>query len=103
MTVLPELWQKRYPKIIKATLEIAYDNSGINRNRSEEDVLNDLKTYLFIGDLSETDLCERFLETLSDEDLVIVCTGEESEQDAILARGPSMLDGLLVGIFNEVI
>ncbi len=103
-----------FPGITKAALSLAYDNGGINRERSEEDCLRELGEYL--GEhwlradhagLRTLLFCsligmDRWLSTLSDEELGTACNGEEREAHEVLSRAPLGTDELLNGIFENV-
>lgn len=106
--------REKLPGISKAALEIAYDNGGINRGRSEDDCLKELAAYLQENWLSATHSglktilyanllsIDRWLDQLSAEDLSTACAGEETEADAILVGSPPQTNELLNGIFNHV-
>lgn len=94
-----------YPGIAKATIEMSYANGGISRDRREAEVLKELAKLLTSGvdvamDLTAISL---WLGSLSEDDLLIVVDGEESEQQAILKTAPLGTDQLLNHIFEEVV
>lgn len=94
---------KRFPNIAKAALEISYDNGGINRGRTEAKMLRELGRYL---DGSQYRDClldiDRFLGKLTDDELVAICTAEESERQELIVLGPPFTDALLNEIFEKV-
>ena len=87
--------------IERAHLEIAYDNGGIHRGRSERVAKTELRRFLGTVpyELREIDAG---LSSLSEEQLQVVCAGEETEQIAVLANAPPFTDALLNEIFEEV-
>jgi hypothetical protein len=106
--------RERFPGIAKATLEISYDNGVINRDRSENDCLCELRTYLVKDwlharhaglktiQISTIIAIDHWLSGLSNEDLNTVCNGEETEACTILAAAPPQTADLLNGIFERV-
>lgn len=95
--------EHRFPGIAKATIEMAYDNGGVHRERREHDVLRDLDTVLNDGvaiafNLSEID---KWLATLSDDDLQIAVAGEETEREQLMGTAPPGTDALLDEIFER--
>lgn len=100
--------REEFPGITKAALAISYDNGGINRDRSEALMLNELRRFLnnhvlpcgLRGALLKE--IDEWLATLDDESLDIVCCGEQSEQDEILGVSPAHTDEILTAIFDNV-
>jgi hypothetical protein len=101
--------------IRRAALEMAYDNGAINRERSEEDFLKRLEEWLsnscatidhsglrtsFIISLNEIDA---WLVGISDEAMLIICSGEEVDAKTALFKAPQGTDALLNAIFEEVL
>ena len=93
---------ERFPNIEKAALEIAYDNGGINRDRSEAQQKRDLRSFLLECGLEREHLrdIDTWLGTLSKNDLQTVCAGEYNESQTILANAPMFTDHLLNEIFD---
>ena len=94
----PEKW----PGIKRAALEIALDNGGINRFRSEERQQREFRRWLEKQPQELLPAIDAWLSGLSDEDLQTVCDGEVTEADAILANGPPFTNQLLNDYFDEV-
>jgi hypothetical protein len=94
----------RYHNIEKAHLEIAYDNGGINRDRSAEMATEELRRFLPTLPYSHERLIaiDAWLGGLEEEQLQTVCAGEEAEQDALLAKAPFGTGDLLNAIFDGV-
>lgn len=94
-----------YKNIERAYLEIAYDNGGINRERSEEVALNELRTWLrdYLGS-SRLRVIDTWLETLNEEQLSALCCGSEEEQEQVLVEGevPPLANALLNEIFDNI-
>lgn len=96
-----------FPGLKKAFLEIAYDNGGINRERSEETMLEEASQFLYNNAFKfEYEPMSKWLDELSKEDLSTLCAGEHSEGQEILMRLPPLLrkrtDTLLNQYFDEV-
>lgn len=89
--------------IRKACLLISRSNGGINRNRSESQVLREMQRFL---DLSayrdELPPIDAWLGTLTPEQFETVCDGEMSEADAILKDAPPFTNTLLGDYFEDV-
>lgn len=75
-----DLTINKFPRIRKAIIETGYDNGCINRQFTEEQVVESAwsaATLRFhIGDLT---MNEMYLATLSDEELTEFCCGEQQE------------------------
>jgi len=97
-----ELTEHRHPGIARAALEMSYANGGINRDRSEADVLSDLNVTLAIIEGFKLDLgaIDKWLGALDEEDLLTVVDGEESESDTLTAKAPEGTQPLLNAIFH---
>jgi hypothetical protein len=98
-----DLSTHRFPGIARAALEMAYDNGGINRMRSEQDALRDLDAILTDGADIAFDLpdIDRWLASLSDDDLQTVVAGEETEAAQIIANAPGGTHQILEDIFER--
>lgn len=104
----------QFPGIIKATLSLAYDNGGINRERSERECLRDLSANLRERWLSARHAglrttqyvalkaIDSWLNNLSEESLDTACNGEESEVATMLSSAPHGTTELLNDIFENV-
>lgn len=93
---------ERFPGIKRAALEIAYDNGGINRHRSESAMLQELERFLARQPSELLPDIDRWLLALSDSDLETVCCGEERDQLSIVKSAPPFTHQLLDDYFNEV-
>lgn len=101
----------RYPGIVKATLEMSYDNGGIYSGhgvlptRTEEDVLIALEGVLGAEGVYEDDLqkIDAWLLTLSEDDLQTAVAGEETEMKVLTDKSPdpAKTEGLLNDIFDN--
>ncbi len=93
----------RYPGILRATLAIAYDNGGVNRDRPERAVRDALVLYL-AGYPTQAllDPIDAWLSGLSDEALETCCAGEDTDRATLLAGAPDGANALLNEIFERV-
>lgn len=93
-----------YEFIKSAALLIAYDNGAIHRECSEEDWLDDLDPLLASLDKEDLVTLNTWLGSLSDIDLDILCTGEDTVRKEIEERSPvGGQDGApLVGLLNDI-
>lgn len=106
---------KTFPGIWRAAFELAYDNNGINRDRSEAMFSDDLKKYLETEWLQAdhsglrallycaVKMIDAWLGTLSQNALNTICSGESEEIKESLSSAPPGTDDLLDGIFNSVV
>jgi hypothetical protein len=92
--------QAQFPSIVKAAIEISYDNGGINRFRTEEMMLDDLEVFLNTKDQFVLSMVNRDLKSLTEEELHIACCGEETEMKELYLLAVTY--ELLNEIFNEV-
>lgn len=90
-----------YPGISRATLLIALDNGGINRNRSEKRQQRDLLRFLERQPQEILPAIDEWLSGLSKDDLETACCGEESEMEELLKDAPPFTDKLLNDYFEE--
>lgn len=98
-----DLTKHPYPGIAKATLEMSYANGGVNRDRRERDVLEKLEPILAECDLAmDLPAISAWAAALSDEDMLTLVDGEESDQHHVLSDAPHGTDGLLNLIFDNV-
>lgn len=95
-----------YPGIYKAALEIAGDNGGINRGRSEAQHRLDFDAFMSAGQLPAGALkaIDAWLSALTDDEMHVVCAGEEAEMLAFIRdrQAPAFTLELLDEIFGEV-
>ena len=70
---------EQHPILVTATLELAYDNGAVNRERTEAQVIESCSESL-VG-YSDTDLAEvtTELDALNAEDLGTVLTGDQDD------------------------
>ncbi len=92
----------RFPGITRAALEIAYSNGGITCVRTQQRMLGELSRWLDRQPAETLPDIDAWLFALSDEDLQMVCDGEQSEADAVLQFAPPFTDRLLADYFDEV-
>ncbi len=104
----------KLPGLTKAALEIAYDNGGINRGRTEADAGKELIDFLAkrYNAISHTGVrisvalqwaeIDRWLNAQTPEDLLCICAGDDEEQERLLKDAPAGTDELLNDIFEEV-
>lgn len=92
----------RWPGIKRAALEIAYDNGGINRDRSEKTMLKECDNFLDSHPEEMLQPIDKWLSELSEDDLSTVCAGEESDAKALLETAPPFTEFLLNAYFDEV-
>lgn len=100
--IASELKEHAYPGIAKACLEMSYANGGVNRDRSEADVLDDLRVTLAIIDGFSLDLSaiSEWLGALGEDDLLTVVDGEETEANRLVSKAPAGTQALLNAIFH---
>jgi hypothetical protein len=92
-----------HANIQKACLEISYDNGGVNRYRPVEQVQKAMDDFLATRPYSDNFAeIDKWLGTLSKDELQTVCAGEESEMQAILSSAPAFTATLLEEYFDEV-
>lgn len=85
-----DIWWGQYPSIRVAALLIAYDNGMVNRGETEKDFLERAHGALTADGVVTMDLVylEMFLKGLSEADIMLLCCGEQSDQDAIEVNAP---------------
>lgn len=87
---------------------MSYDNGGINRGRTEQDAIEASQEVLFDGDQWSDDELTRFdkwIATLTTEQVSTLVGGEESEMEALISGGlfspdHRRLDRLLNELFD---
>ena len=92
---------ERYPGILEATLTMAYDVGGINRDRPKAVVLERLERFLDLSDKAVIAPYEAFFSRLSQEELEDVCTGGEDQSEPLLATAPAGTEEFLVELFQN--
>jgi hypothetical protein len=92
-----------FPGIRRAALCIALDNGGINRERSEQQMLEELYTWLELQPVEDLFRFDPWLKDLSDEALETVCCDSQSDAGVELMKGaPAGLDDFLNAYFDQV-
>lgn len=99
----------RLPALKRAMLEIAYDNNMIGNpslgGSTEEQVLDQTEEVLGAEGVDFADLVviDAWLATLTQEELELVCSGEESEAAEFMKsrRAPEHTSGLLNDLFEH--
>jgi len=91
-----------YDHITQAAVEMAYDVGGINRDMPEARYREAVTSYLPTTDFHATQLdrVNRWLGSLSEDDLNTVCAGEESEAAALMKNAPPETELLLNDLFE---
>ncbi len=94
----------RFSGIKAAALNIAYDNGMVNRFWSEKSVLDGVENLLQVQSptLDFLERADAFLHGLSEDDLMTLCAGEESDMKAILLRAPPEIQTKLNNLLNDV-
>lgn len=88
----------QFEKIQKAAEEIWYDNGMVNRHEPLEDKLTKLSAWLLKQDQTMLKNMEAQLNQLSQEELEIVCCGDEADQEQLASPE---LNAFLNQIFDE--
>ena len=94
-----------YPNIRRAVLEMEYDNGVIHRFRPEAEALKDAAEVIRQLTISELEMVELndWLGALTDDEMMTLTGGEESEIAALAAQGPRRGDVRLVDyLLNSV-
>lgn len=99
--------------IYRAAIEIAYDNGGVNRDRTEDDVKKDALSVVSgqmegiqHAGLRTSYICtvmdiDKWLLQQPDDVLETVCAGEDADRLAALVGAPHGTDALLNAIFEN--
>ena len=89
--------------VYRACMLISRSNGGVNRTRSEKQVLHETRRFLdLLPYRDELPAIDAWLGKLTPEQFETVCDGEQSEADAILHDAPPFTDTLLNDYFEEV-
>ncbi len=93
-----------FPGIARAALEIALDNGGINRFRSQKQQKREFAKWLAKQPPEVLAPIDAWLSSLSDEQLILVCSGGQDEPETVVAKAdaPPFLDDVLNSYFEEV-
>lgn len=101
LVALPEL-----PHLMRALETMSRCNGGINITRSREQFLAETELWLVLWPIKnpdvDVDAIDAWISTLSDEDVLTLVDGEESESVAIAASAPRGTRELLADHFEEV-
>lgn len=91
-----------YPGITRAAVEMAYDNGGVNRDRSEATVVRQLARFMDGIGIEPWQLrdIDRWLTDLSEDDILTAVAGEETEMLELMRKGPPFAHKLLCDIFE---
>lgn len=87
--------------IKKAFLALSYDNGGIHRTRSEQEMLREAEHFLSTRSEDLTAIDE-WLGTLSEKDFYDALTGEIHDMERVLFRAPPGTEDLLNWFFQEI-
>jgi hypothetical protein len=104
VAAVSEIQSIHYPGIAKACFEIAIDNGGINRDRSEADQRKAFEAWLPTQPAEWLGPIETWLSSLSVDNILLVASGGEDEPETLAARegAPPFTDDLLNAYFDEV-
>jgi hypothetical protein len=93
-----------YPGIRKAALEIALDNGGINRFRTQKQQERELNRWLAKQPSEILEPIDAWLSALPEDQLTLVCSGGQDEPETVAAKSdaPPFLDDILNSYFEEV-
>lgn len=92
----------QYLGIERACVEIAYDNGGVNRLRTEDQMRKECREFLSRSDFGNLPEIDEWLNSKSDEFLREICSGEQSEIENRMKDAPPFTDSLLNQYFTEV-
>lgn len=92
----------QWPGITRAALEIAYDNGGVNRLRSEDQVRREIAAWLARQPADVLPAIDAWLSSLSDAELSDFCAGGDDRSQELAAAAPPFTDQLLNQYFDEV-
>lgn len=90
-----------YPKIKTAFLAIAYDNGGINRVRSQEQMLAEANEWLSKQVKYDLDHIEKWLSNRDDGEIEMICTDSEAYENTH-EHIDENVDNFLNDYFNEI-
>lgn len=81
----------KFPGIKKVALEMAYSNGMINRFKTEEQWLNSVECCLEADGVYHADLVllDTWIQSLTEEQIMIFVYGEETEMDALESLSPN--------------
>ena len=96
---MPDRLIDSLPGLKKAACEIAYDNGMINRFCPESMFLDGVEKILLKGPaLAILQLMDEYLDSLSEEDLITICAGEQTDRETIYGNMPLKYLGLKIGL-----
>lgn len=95
---------ERLPGIAKAYIEMERCNGGINRYRTEADALAYLERSIVKDGLDvamDLPTIDAYFAGLSDDDLLLVVDGEETERSEFMRSAPAGADQFLNAMFDR--
>lgn len=96
--------QDRLPGICRAYIDMERCNGGISRYRTEAKALSYLERCIAKDGLDvamNLSKIDAYFAGLSDDDLLLVVDGEETERSAFMKSAPSGADQLLNALFDR--
>lgn len=96
--------QTRLPGISKAVILMERCNGGVNRYRTEGDVLKALARAIETDGLDiamNLPAIDAYFTALPDDELLTVVDGEETERDELMKAAPDGADAFLQAIFDR--
>lgn len=93
---------KNYPNIVRAIKEMALCNNVINRHYPEKQFMFELEGYIACCPIYPTTMnhIERWISSLTDEQIEILVDGEETEMERLLLNAPPSTGELFVDVFD---
>lgn len=80
---------RKYPALTKAALEVAYDNGMVHRDCTEGQFLERQDSVLSSVDASDLSRLEHWLSGLSEEDMSVLCTGDQDDAEIVMQSCPT--------------
>lgn len=94
----------RLPGICRAYIDMERCNGGINRYRTEADALAYLERSIQKDGLDvamDLPIIDAYFAKLSDDDLLLVVDGEETERDEFMKSAPEGANAFLNAMFDR--
>ena len=92
-----------YPGIERACVEMAYDNGGVHRGRSEQQVRKECRAFIeTLNYKAYLPAIDQWLKDLDDETLSIAIAGEYSEINELMEQAPPKTNKFLNEYFDHV-
>lgn len=95
---------ERLPGIAKAYVEMERCNGGINRYRTVADALDYLERVIHLDGFDvamDLPAIDAYFAGLSDDDLLLVVDGEETERNNFMRSAPAGADQFLNAMFDR--